>query len=339
MFLVRNLTISLAMVAVLSVLDALSKGDLLPTDASFLDNLRFMVLRAPILYDQVLSFAFFLSLLVTYVMLIRRNELVAIAGAGLSAGRQIAALTPAVVLASILSLMLIDQAAPRAQEALVTWLGPNAVSKDAKRSDDLWLAEGDALVRIESAADDVLSGVTFFERAKRGKIGAVSYAKTATAYQGGWRLHGVTQERFDNKDIHLPMFWDSIQTPETIRLLLLEPRYLSGVDLWQLAQLRGSGNRASSTYLVWLYSRLAVPLMAIGFLIITVSIMQKFGREPKAELTLVYAMGGGFFYAVFDSISKTLPERAGIDPVLAAFAPVACLLIVGTFVASRNVGD
>ena len=335
-FLLRNVTISFAMLAILGVLDALSNGDLLPTDADLKDHFWFMLLRAPILYDQVLSFAFLLSLLVTYVSLIRRNELVAIASAGLSARDQIKALAPAVILASLLSLILIDQAAPRAQQSLVSWLGLNAVSKDTKRADELWLADDGDLVRIENIVGNNLFGITFFERTQRGIVSSVSYAESATADEGGWRLNGVTQERFDSQEIDLPVFWDSVQTPETIRLLVLEPRYLSGVDLWRLSHLRGSGNRASSAYLVWLYSRLALPLMAIGFLIITVSIMQKFDRDPKAELTLVYAMGGGFVYVVLDNISKTLPESADINPALAALAPVACLLIVGTFLSIRN---
>jgi len=121
LFLVRNLTISLAMLAALGVLDALSKADLLPSDAGLFENFKFMLLRAPILYDQIFSFSFLLSLLVTYVILIRRNELVSIASAGLSTGRQIQALIPAVLLASLVSLVLIDQVAPRAPRDRTIW--------------------------------------------------------------------------------------------------------------------------------------------------------------------------------------------------------------------------
>lgn len=335
-FLKMNLTISFAMLAILSVLDALSNSDLLPEAAGFQDHLWFMLLRAPILYDQILSFAFLLSLLVTYVLLIRRNELVSIAAAGWSAMDQIKALIPAVIVASLMSLILIDQAAPRAQQSLVGWLGLNAVTKDTKRADVLWLVDGSDLVRIETIAEDSLSGLTFFKRSEKGSIAAVSHAETAMAEPGGWRLQGVTQERFDDGNIDLPTFWTSIQTPETLRLLVLNPRYLSGADLWRLSHLRGSGNRASSAYLVWLNSRLAIPLMALGFLTITVSIMQRFGRDTKAELVMVCAMGGGFVYAILDTIAKTLPESAGIDPALAAFSPVLCLLGVGLFLMKRS---
>lgn len=328
--------ISFAMLTVLSVLDALSKADLLSPDASFSDNLWFMILRAPLLYDQVLSFAFLLSLLVTYVMLIRRNELVAVAGAGLSAWAQIRALTPAVMLASLLSLGMIDQAAPGAQEALTSWLGPNAVTKDATRANELWLSDGAALVRVQTLEGDTLRDVMLFERSDAGKIGAVSHAKTATQVEGGWKLNDVTQTRFDGAAIDLPETWQSAQTPRTLNLLLLEPRYLSAADLWLLSRLQGKGNRASSDYLVWLYGRAGVPLMAFGFLMITVFVMQQFGRDPKPEIALVIVMGGGFLFAVASNISKTLPERAGTDPAFAALAPVACVLIVGLCLSLRN---
>ncbi|MEM8775609.1 MAG: LptF/LptG family permease [Pseudomonadota bacterium] len=336
MFVTRNLVISFAMIAILGVLDALSKGDLLPPDAGLGDNLRFMFLRAPLLYEQVFSFAFLLSLLVTYVMLIRRNELVAIAGAGMSGARQIKALVPIVLLMSVASLVLIDQAAPRAQQALTSWLGPEAVTKNSEPLGELWLADEDVLVRIKTVEKDQLFDLTFVERIDRGRVSSVSFAEEATADDDGWRLSNVTQVRFDDNDVNPPQYWTSSLTPETLRLLSLEPRYLSVTDLWDLSQLQGSGNRSSSAYLVWIFSRLALPIAAIGFLIITVSTMQKFGRNPNAELTLVAVMAGGFVYVVVDNISKTLPENSRVDPALAALAPVVCLLLVGFLLASRS---
>ncbi len=336
LFLARNLTVSLGMVAILGVLDALSKGDILPPDAGLQDHMKFMVLRAPLIFEQVFIFAFLLSLLITYVALIRRNELVAVVYAGLSAMGQIRALAPAVLMASLAYVALIDQAAPRAQKALTAWLGPEAVVKTPTLSDDLWITDEKLLVRIKSVEDGMLKGITLFHMAEEGKMAAVSFANSAKADAAGWRLSGVRQVRYDNQEFALPRYWRSTLDPDTLRLLALEPRYLSVKSLWELSMLEVSGNRTASAYQVWIYSRLALPIAALAFMVVTVIVMQRFGRNAKPELILVVAMAGGFVYVIFDSISKTLPDTINVTAPTAALAPLACLLLVCVVLALRS---
>lgn len=335
-FLVRNLVITFAMVSILGVLDTLSNADLLPTDAGAIEHLQFMLLRAPLLYERIFIFTFLMSLLVTYVVLIRRNELVAITSSGMSAFQQMLALAPAAIFASVVSLLIIDQAGPSAQQSLINWLGPEAAIASLEPTNELWLADGDLLVRIEQVSDGELIGLTLLERLERGIIESVSYAESAVSSNEGWRLEGVTQVRFDDGEVDPPAYWNSTLTPETIRLLSLEPRYLSVTDLWQLSQLRGSGNRSSSAYQVWFFSRLALPFVAITLLIFTVSIMQRFGRDPKPELALVGGMAVGVFYVVIDNISNSLPENTGIDPAAAALTPALVLLLLSLAMAIRK---
>lgn len=332
-FLTNMLVTSFAMVSILGVLDALNNRELLPPNAGLADQMWFMALRSPLLFERVFIFAFLLALLVTYVMLIRRNELVAIVSAGLSILGQIAALAPAVLFASLLSLLVIDQAAPRAQQMLIDWLGQDAGMRDPGSTDELWLSDRDTLVRIQSVSDQTLTGLTIIEREDEGSITSVSFAETAVAGTDGWQLSGVTQVRYDNQDIVPPATWQSPLTPETLRLLSLAPRYLSVTDLWDLSQLRDSGNRPKSAYEVWFYSRLALPIAALGFLIVTVSVMQTFERNAKPEMILACGMAGGIVYSVLDSITNSLPDVSAFDPAVAALMPVAALLLAGLFLA------
>ncbi|MEP5761861.1 MAG: LptF/LptG family permease [Litoreibacter sp.] len=336
LFLTRNLMISFGMVAILAVLDALSKGEILPLDADLKDHLWFMLLRAPLIFEQIFVFAFLLSLLVTYVTLIRRNELVSIVAGGLSAMRQIWALVPAVLIASVSYTVLIDQAAPRAQQSLMTWIGPEAVIRDTASSNNLWVADGSTLVRIKSVNEGGLVDLTIFEREGKGRLASVNLAKAAQPEGAGWRLTGVRQLRFDSKDADPPELWSSTLDSQMLRLLTLEPRYLSITDLWDLSKLRGAGNRSAKIYQMWIYNRLALPISALGFMILTVFAMQRFGRDPRPEVALVVAMAAGFLYVIVDSLTKTLPEKTSVTAFTAAFAPLACLLVVCVILAVRN---
>ena len=337
LFLARNLLVSGGMVAILGVLDALSKGGLLPTDAGLPDHLWFMLLRAPLIFEQVFVFAFLLSLLVTYVALIRRNELVPIAGAGLSSARQIVALAPAVLAISAGYAILIDQSAPRAQQVLMTWLGPEAVTRNPTLSRDLWVSDGPRLVRIRTVEDGRLSGLTLFDRNETGQMSAISHAETAEPSDAGWRLRGVSQVRYDNAETQPLRLWRYELDSETLRLLSLEPRYLSVGNLQTLSALQGAGNRNADVYRMWIYSRVALPLTALGFLVATALVMQRFGRDPRAELMLVVMMAAGFLYVIFDSVTGTLPDNGALGAATAAFAPLACLWLGCGVLALRTI--
>ncbi|MDZ4135012.1 MAG: LptF/LptG family permease, partial [Paracoccaceae bacterium] len=280
-FLQRLLITGFAMVTLLGVLDALGNAELLPEGAGMLGHLRYMGLRMPILFDRILMFAFLLALLLTYVTLIRRNELVAIAGAGISVFGQVRALIPAVVLASVLSAVLIDQVNPIAKQALEDWLGANVLREDDKMPQTLWLADDRFLVEVSGMEGEVLTGVTLFERGEGGRIAAVSQASGARFGPEGWSLSGVTQMRFDGQQIAAPQVWTSVQTPKTLRLLMSEPRDLALVDLLRLSRMTHSGSQPSSAYRVWFLNRLSLPFVAIGFLMLAVPMMQRFGRRDS----------------------------------------------------------
>lgn len=328
-FLLRFLIVSFAMVTLLGVLDALGNADLLPENAEMADHLHYMALRMPILFDRILMFAFLLSLLLTYSTLIRRNELVAIAGAGVSVFGQVRALIPAVVIVATLSAVLIDQVNPLAKRALEDWLGADVLREDSRNPEALWLADEGWLIEIDGMRGADLTGVTLFERGENGKIASVSQAGSARAQADGWALFEVTQLRFDGQEITPPQFWPSKQTPETLRLLLSEPRDLAIVDLLHLSKMIRSGSRPSSAYRVWFLNRITLPFVAIGFLMLAVPLMQRFQRRDSGDMALAGGMGAGFVFMVADGVFKTMAESGSVSAVVAVVVPIGCLMLIG----------
>lgn len=333
LFVQRFAVTALGMLVLLGVLDALSNAELLPEAGGLADQFRYMALRLPILFDRILVFALLMALLLTYVSLIRRNELVAIAGAGISVLGQVRALVPAVALAAIASAAAIDQTMPIATRALEAWLGPEAVRDDRQGPQTLWLADEGTLVEVAGLAEDRLTGVTLFERDDDDMVVSVSVAESATTAPGGWALEGVRQIRFDGAALDPPEFWRTVQTPETLRLLLAVPRNLSLVDLFQLSRMTGSGSLPSDAYLVWFLNRLSLPFIALGFLLITAPIMQHFGRRDSGETSLAIGVGVGFAFMVADGVFKTLAENGSVSAEISVLAPVAALWLAGGLLA------
>lgn len=330
MFLQRFVLTVFGLVALLGVLDALSNADLLPENAGLSDQFRYMALRMPILFDRIMIFALLMALLLTYMSLIRRNELVVIVGAGISVFGQVRALIPAVLIATIASALLVDQITPMTTRALEDWLGPEAVHDNGQAPKSLWLADGRLLIEIGGLnTDRSLSDVTLFERGENGKVSAISRAGSAMAVSGGWALSDVRQIRYDGNTVAPPAIWQSEQTPHTLRLLMSEPRNLARADLYRLSQMTGSGSLPSDAYFVWFLNRLSLPFIAIGFLMMTVPIMQHLGRRDGGEFSLAIGIAAGFVFMVTDGVFKTLSENGSLSAIIAVVVPVGTLMLIG----------
>lgn len=327
LFLQRLLVTVFALVALLGVLDALSNADKLPTGAGFEGQMRYMWLRLPALFDRIVVFAFLLAALLTYASLIRRNELVAVSASGMSVFGQMRILMPVVFLAGIAAAFLIDVAGPPASRSLLAWLGPEALQEDAQAPEGLWLSDGKFLIELKSMQAEELSGVTIFERNSEGAVIAVTTAETARPAEGGWALSNTSQRRFDGQLPGEMPFWESLQTPQSLQLLLSPPRDLSVTNLLALSEMRGSGSRPSGAYELWALNRILLPLTAIGFLFLAVPVMQVFGRRSNADMAVAAGVAVGFFYMVVDGILKTLAENGSVSPVVAVVLPNAALLM------------
>ncbi|PWE34024.1 hypothetical protein DDZ14_02355 [Maritimibacter sp. 55A14] len=325
-----------AMTTLLGVLDALGNADLLPAGAGFVGQMRYMVLRLPMLFDRILLFALLLSLLLSYSTLIRRNELVPLANAGLSVFAQIRALLPAVILASAVSALFIDQVSPVAHRALERWLGAGVLRDDSRTPETLWLSDARRLVEVEGLVGDTITGVTLYERGDKGRIAAVTRAASASPLPDGWALEDVSQIRFDGSPPKPPLTWQSPQTPETLRLLMAAPRDLALGDLYRLSRMTGSGSQPASAYLVWLFNRLSLPFAATGLLLLAVPLMQRFGRRENSDLALAGGAAIGFVFMVADGVLKTMAEKGTISAVAAVVLPVLALIALGLTLALRR---
>jgi lipopolysaccharide export system permease protein len=333
LFLQRFAVTLFALVTLLSVLDALSNTDILPVDSGFAGQMQYMWLRLPMLFDRALLFGFLLAVLLTYISLFRRNELVAIAASGISVFGQLRLLLPVVFAAGLIAALLINVASPPASRALQAWLGTKALQDSEKTPQKLWLSDETRLVELESIKGDELSGVTIFKRDESGLVVSVTTAESAIAAPGGWRLINAVQRRFDGQATEDQSFWPSPQTPSNLQNLMLPPRDMGFSTLLSLSELRDSGSKPSGAYLMWALNRVFLPVTAIGLMILGVSMMQVYGRRANADLAAAAAVAIGFLFMVIDGILKTLAENGGLNPLLTILIPNTALLAGGIWLA------
>lgn len=271
--------------------------------------LYYMWLRAPVIFDQVFPFTLMLALLLTFVSLIRRNELVALQGVGLSVFAQVRALAPVVLVVSGLAMVLINARVPPSVQALNDWGIGEYQGGNVSGDDPLWLNDKGTFVRMKGRDGlTALTDLTFFQRNDKAQIIAVTWAKRAAFTGDGWALSGLSSVAVEGVDPAPAAFdfWVTDQTPLVIDKLAADPRNLSIRDLRAFASFRGSGSRPSVAYRVWLLKRLTLPITALALLLVAAPVMQRLGRRDTGTFALIIGIGMTFLFMIFDGIMVTM---------------------------------
>ena len=336
LYLGRLAAVAFAVLTLVSLLDSLGNSELLPADAGFTDRLRFVVLRLPLIFDSTFAIIIFLSVLVTYLSLIRRNEVVALFGTGMSVFGQLRSLGPCLFAVGALSALIVTLVNPPAARSLTDWLGPEALMEQAREERVIWVSEPDQLVRLGDVTENQIENLTFFVLSPAGYVESVSRAESATYETGAWTLSGTEVVQSLDGEAAAPSSWTTRQTPDSLFKLQTNPRFLSVPDLLQLYDLRGSGSRPSSAYLVWLIDRLSMPIVALGLLLLAVPLMQRAGRRETGEISAVIALAIGFVYLVADGIFTTLAESGAISGWAGQLVPLTALIFVGLWLTLRT---
>ena len=334
LFLSRWLVTAFGMIILAGLLDSLANASEIAASGVEGGAMRYMWLRLPIIFDLLFLFSLMLALLLTFVSLIRRNELVALQGVGLSVLAQIRALAPVVLAVSIGAMLYIDRALPPSVQALNDWGIGEYQGGNLSSDEPLWLNDGGLFVRIEGRENlNTLTGLTFFQRSEDGYVERVTWAERADYSETGWALKGLSSLIVEGLASEPAEFtrWETSQTPVLIDKLAAEPRDLSMKDLTAFASFRGSGSRPSAAYKVWNVKRMTLPLTALALLVLAAPIMQRLGRRDTGTGALIVGVGATFLFLVLDGIIVTMGTASAFIPVIAAMAATVLIACIGMY--------
>lgn len=337
-FLARWLVTIFGMVVLVGLLDSLANAAAISASPDG-NALRYMTLRLPIIFDLVFLFSLMLALLLTFVSLIRRNELVAIQGIGLSIFAQIRALVPIVLIISIGAATLIDRTLPPSVQELNAWGIGEYESANITEETPLWVNDNGLFVRMKGRIGlDILTDLTFFHRNDAGYLQRVTWARRAQYIDGNWMLDSTDTLIVDNAQSPPPPIsvWETNQTPQLIDKLAAEPRDLAISDLSAFASFRGSGSRPSVSYKVWQFKRLGLPFAAIALLLLAAPIMQRLGRRDSGTRELIIGVGITFLFMIVDGIMATMGANGAAPAFIAALGASITIAAIGIYLWLRQ---
>ncbi len=345
-FLFTWLTTVFGFLVLIGLLDSLANGgDIVASGEGFQGTFRYMLLRAPVIFDRIFVFTLVVAMLLTFVKLIRQHELVALLGFGISAPKQILLLTPIVLATSLGSITFIDFAMAPAVRSLQAWgIGEYKV-KNITSDNPLWLEDGQDIVRATQRVNyNQLGDIQIFERDEAGIVNNVIWAESATYDAPNWQLDGVKiltiagsdgEKRSALRDT-TPRVWETNQTPKSIARLAAEPRDVSLSEMRNFRKRGNSGSKPRFAYSFWHAHRLTRPLAALILLLCCVPLMQRTGREDTGDKALIIGITMGFVFLIIDGAMATFATSGGIGVTTAIAFPLALFGLLGAFMLVRT---
>jgi len=346
-FLTIWLSVVFGFLLLIGLLDSLANGgDLLSGGGNFTDTFRYMILRAPIIFDRVFVFTLIVASLLAYVRLIRNHELVALLGFGFSVPKQFFTLTPIMLFCSLASIIFINFAMPPAVRTLQAWgIGEYKV-KQISADRPLWIQDGlDVVIARGRPGMNELSDLEIWERNEKGEILAGVWADWAVFDgDGGWilkknvrRLEVAGAEGEPRKAVPAEYLrWDTKQTPATIARLAAEPRDLSLTDLKNFSVPGNSGTKPPFAFEFWYWHRLTRPLTAVLLLLCAIPIMQRTGRQDTGDVALIVGLILGFVFLIIDGSMATFATSGSLSVFWGITFPLIILAFLGAFLALRT---
>ncbi len=345
-FIFTWLTLVFGFLALIGLLDSLANGsDIVKSGGGFSDTFRYMFLRAPVIFDRIFVFTLVVAILMVFVKLIRNHELVAFLGFGISATKQVLLLTPAVIGASLVSILFVDIAMAPAVRSLQTWgIGEYKV-KNITADNPLWLEDRGRIIRAtDRGGFDTINDMKFFFRDENGNVDQIWHVQRAV-YQGpNWKLTGVEQLEVKGADGEtrkldpLPdgQIWETQQTPTSIARLAAEPRDLSLAEMRVFSKRGNSGSKPSFAYKFWHAHRITRPIAAFLLLIVCAALMQRTGREDTGNKTLILGITMAFVFLIFDGAMATFAASGGVAVWPAIALPLLVFGLGGAFMLLRT---
>ena len=341
MFLITWLMTVFGFLVLIGLLDSLANGgDILSGDGGFSNTFRYMMLRAPVIFDRIFVFTIVVAILLTFVKLIRQHELVALLGFGISVPKQIMLLTPVVLAAGFTSITFIDYAIAPAVRSLQAWgIGEYKV-KNITPNNPLWLEDNRRIVRAEKRINyEELGNLEIYQRSETGQVEDVLWAEKAVYKAPNWELVGVQSLPIKGAegDPRMPLrsaapeIWETAQTPMTIARLAAEPRDLSLSEMRQFKKPGNSGSKPRFAYSFWHAHRMTRPLAAWILLLCAVPMMQRTGRQDTGDKALIIGISMGFIFLIIDGAMATFATSGGIGVTSAIAGPLIVFTLLGSY--------
>ena len=326
----RSLATVLILTALLQIVDLFDTStEILHRGLGVAGILKYEMLRAPVMIQQILPVSVLIGALMTFTGLAKNSEMAALRSTGITIYRIILMLLPAAALMALLLFVIADQIAPRAGQAFSVWWKSTTPAEELQdkpaKARQVWFRTQGYLVYAEGASADGhrLAGVRIYRR-EQGRLAERINAKAAALGDDGvWRLSGVSAVMVSPDQVSRPTVadrvWNTELSPADVVAVFSPEDSISSARAWRAVTGERPADKSPAFYTTRIQRAFAEPL-AVFVMLLLASPAALAQQRNNQTVLLLFSLGAGLLFLMVDGVLTALGQTNVLPPLLGAWA-------------------
>lgn len=318
-------------------LDEVGKNDYTIPDA-----IQYVLLSMPRVAYQLFPTVALLGSIIGLGMLATNSELIVLRAAGVSPNRIVVSVLKVGLLLMVLATLLGDVLAPITEAQARNLHAASRGGKVALASDDaFWARDGSRFVYIgEFRFDGSMRDIIVYAIDDQQRLSNVIHADEAWFVGENWQLENVSQSDISAtgvKTSHLPKLeMASLLSPDLVRVVSVNPEFLSAWGLWKYVQYLRANQLQSSRYELAFWRKIVTPLTTAVMMFVAIPFV--FGPLRSAAIGSRIVVGTlvGMGFYVLNEISGYVGLSYNLSPVIVVLLPPLLFLGLALYLARRQ---
>jgi lipopolysaccharide export system permease protein len=287
----------------------------------------FFIFELPLILVQITPVGILLAVMITFGLMARHNELLALRSSGLSLVSLTGPIALCGLIATIFMIVIAEGIMPMTMPVVnEIWIQEVKGHNSARlRHSDIWLKGDDTILHLKYFEPDthIARGITFNQFDSRFKLVERIDAETGAFKDGSWVLtHGILQQYKDGFAVHL---FDRMNaklgfTPEDLAQVAPQPDEMSFAQLYRFIKKVETEGYDATHYRVDLQAKAAYPLIALILTLIGAGLAAR-GRIQKGLAGgVAYGLVITLAYWIAFNFSLSMGYAGMLPPIIAAWS-------------------
>jgi lipopolysaccharide export system permease protein len=294
----------------------------------------YVLLSLPSRAYELFPIAVLIGTLYALTTLARHSEITVMRASGLSTWGFLKVMGRAGISFVIITLVLGELVAPRAERAAEEWRlkAMSSVIGQQFRS-GLWLKDEHYFINVREVLPDTsLRGVRIYEFDSRSTLRSISEAEEGQFVRPDhWHLKNVVQTVFGTDQATVrrlaEMEWKSSVNPDILNVLLVSPEHMSLPNLVLYIRHLSENHQNTDRYLIALWKKLIYPLASLVMMALALPFSFRQTRMEGVSVRVFAGIMLGILFHLLNGLFSSLGVINAWPPLLAAVTPSILFLL------------
>lgn len=306
---------------------------------------EYIFLRIPGKVVEFMPLAVLIGTILSLGGLASNSEIIAMQASGVSVSDLLRSVIFSAILLAFLTFLVADFVVPVSEttaRANRTSAITNTPAIRGKKG--IWVKDANQVIHI-----DVLrpggraEGIEIYRLDEDGKLVQTLIAKTAIQTEDQWRLESVRSLLFRQGSVQNENFDELIYTGKIsnklLDALLIEPRQMSSVDLYDYKTFLVKNNLDNSVESLTFWQKVFAPLTVIVMCLLAVPFVLGSQRQGNTGKRLIIGILLGLAYVVTSRLITQFGIQMNLLPVINAITPTVLFFILSFYLLYKKAGS